>query len=365
MIRTQFERSFSPPEIIKLVTALGSDPPRATSNGDLIFQTICHNPPHTGSYKLFYYQESGLFHCYTQCGDSFDIYELVKRVHHCNFGQALDFVQQTLGISFGQKIGFEQKISDDWEILDRYSQMLGLSQQQPPPPSYEPIPHGLLDLYPQVAPAEWMHEWITPEACKRFNIRFDVGRKEIIIPHYDHLGNLIGIRSRCLDEEAVAAGFKYIPTRIGNKDYRHTLRYNLYGLDKVKTAVQKYSKILLGESEKLALQCASFYGEDSFGVAVCGSNISTFQRDMIVGLGVKEVFLAFDKEYHKAYSEESDLYADKILKLAGLFTPYATTYVLWDSKDLLQYKDAPTDRGKEVLEQLMKEKFEITTNNMR
>lgn len=362
MLRSQFERTYTAPEIIKLVTALGSDSPRATASGDLIFQTICHNPPHNGSYKLFYYQESGLFHCYTQCGDTFDIYELIQRSRHCRFREALDFISNVLGISFGQRVGFEQQVTDDWEVLDRYSRLLGLKQTELAQPTYDPLPKSLLDFYPPVAPIEWFKDGITLEACRKYDIRFDISSNEIIIPHFDVSGNLIGIRSRTLDEEKVAAGFKYMPTQLQGKDFRHTLRYNLYGLHKVKSAVQKYSKILLGESEKLALQCSSFYGDDNFAVSVCGSNISTFQRDTIVSLGVREVFLAFDKEYHEAFTEESDLYADKILKLASLFTPYATTYVLWDCEGLLGYKDSPTDKGKDVLERLMKTKFEVTTS---
>lgn len=113
--------------------------------------------------------------------------------------------------------------------------------------------------------------------------------------------------------------------------------------------------------EKAVLQSESFYGSNNFTVAVCGSNISTIQRDLILGLNVREVFIAFDKEFHEAYSDESDNYAERILRLAGMFTPYVTTYVLWDTEGLLGYKDSPTDRGQEVLEKLMKGKFEVET----
>lgn len=362
MLRKHTERTYSPPEIIKLVTALGSDPPRATATGDLIFQTICHNPPHQGSYKLFYYLDSGLFHCYTGCGDSFDIYTLIQRSRHCGFRESLDFIQTVLGITFGHRIGFEQQTTGDWEILERYSRMLGLSQVPVSAPEYDLLPSSILDLYPRAAPVEWEKDGITSEVCRQYNIRFDVSRNEIIIPHFDMNGQLIGIRSRTLDQEKADSGYKYFPTQLEDRDFRHTLRYNLYGLDKALPAVKRYSKILLGESEKLAMQCSSFYGSDSFAVSVCGSNISTFQRDMVVKLGVREVFLAFDKEYHEAYTEESDNYADKILRLASLFTPYATTYVLWDCKNLLGYKDSPSDKGKDILEQLMREKFEVTTS---
>ena len=40
--------------------------PEYTSFG-LISSTICHNMPGQGSRKLYYYENSGLFHCYTGC----------------------------------------------------------------------------------------------------------------------------------------------------------------------------------------------------------------------------------------------------------------------------------------------------------
>lgn len=340
------------------MSALGSDPPRVAASGDLIFQTVCHNPPHQGSYKLFYYKDSGLFHCYTQCGDSFDVYELVQRSRHCSFTEALSFIQSTLGLNLTRKVGFETPLSSDWDLLERFSTF---GVKTPPPPEYTPLPMELLDLYYPCAPEGWVSEGITPETCKRFNIRFDIGKDEIIIPHFDRDGKLIGIRSRTLDAEKVAIGLKYMPTQMGDHDYRHTLRYNLYGLHRSLPAIKRTHKAIIFEAEKSVLLCDSYYKDNSFAVAVCGSNISTFQRDMLISLGVREVFLAFDKEYHEPYSDESDTYADKILKLASLFTPYASTYVLWDTQGLLSYQDSPADRGQQVLEQLMKTKFEVNT----
>ena len=109
------------------------------------------------------------------------------------------------------------------------------------------------------------------------------------------------------------------------------------------------------------MQSYTMYKEGSFTVALCVSNISTIQRDIVLSLGVKEVFLALDKEYEEAYTSEADQYADKLIRLAGMFTPYVTTWILFDTQGLLRKKDSPTDRGRKVLEELMKTKFEIET----
>lgn len=48
--------------------------------------------------------------------------------------------------------------------------------------------------------------------------------------------------------------------------------------------------------------------------------------------------------------------------LAKRISPYCNTYILRDRKGLLGEKDSPFDRGKNVLEELMKDKKLVTTD---
>ena len=49
-------------ELIKVVCSLGSLPPKKTSKGELIFQTICHNKPSPdNSWKLYYFPPDGKY----------------------------------------------------------------------------------------------------------------------------------------------------------------------------------------------------------------------------------------------------------------------------------------------------------------
>lgn len=353
-------RLLTPDEVTQIVTQLGSAPPRSSPDGRaLIFQTICHNPPQQGSYKLYYYLDNGSFHCYTHCGDSFDVYELVKRSKGCSFYQALLFIQGVLGVALERKTGIQRKLVDDWQLIEKYTPHL-VQPQQP----LREYPLSVLDYYRAVYPVQWLRDRIPPHAMDQFHIRYDPIKNEIIIPHFDLSGRLVGIRSRLLDSSAIAAGFKYMPTSLESSDgsdFRHLLRNNLYGLYQNLHAIQNIGKAVIFEAEKSVLQCAGYYGVNNFTVAVCGSHVSRWQRDTLLSLGVREVFLAFDKEYHVAFSPESDAYAEKILNIASLFAPYITTYVLWDVDGLLGYKDSPSDRGRDTLEQLMLKKFEVTT----
>lgn len=364
--RSQIRRDFTTEQIAKLVCSLGSDDCREDSTAPdhpLIFQTICHNPAHTGSYKLYYYPDSKQFHCYTECSCNFDVYELVMRSRKCSFFEALQYVQDTLGLQGEERTGFFEREEEpeppvDWEMYERYAKYI---EDQPEIETIEPISESILDYYPKAYPVEWTGEHISHQAMDRFGIRFSPVDNEIIIPHRNMDGELIGIRSRTLNKEKVALGNKYMPTVLEGRDFRHPLRQNLYGLDVCKDCISRIHKIMLCEGEKSALQSYSYYGENSFTVAVCGSNVSSIQRDLILKLGVNEVFIAFDKEYHVAYSDESKAYVDKLLRIAAIFVPYVTTYIVADTDHLLEYKDSPTDRGKEILETLLKRKWEVET----
>lgn len=360
MFQNNIKKDYTDEEIIKIVLAIGSEDWRKGINGELIFQTVCHNQNGGGSYKLYYYPDSHLFHCYTDCGDSFDVYELICRNHKCSFGEALGFINTLLGLSHSRPAGFvaaPNTFTDDWAILTKYARQEKIFQ------TYEPVfyPSTLVDYYFQIYPVEWEAEGILPSSIDKYQIRYDLTNNKIIIPHFDPEGRLIGIRGRALNLIDIENKRKYMPVVLENKLLAHPTAYNLYGLYLNRLAIQRTQKVMIFEAEKSVLKCDGFYGSNNFTVATCGSNISRYQRDLILNLGVKEVFLAFDKEYHEPFTLESDLYSEKILNLAYKFCPYVTTYVLWDVDGLLRFKDSPCDQGQQTLEHLMKHKYEVLT----
>lgn len=356
MKKEPFKKDFTPEEIVQIVRDLGSEDYRRGSKGEYIFQTICHNKT-GGSYKLYYYPESCMFHCYTECAESFDIYGLVQKVQHCNFIAAYRYIYNFFGIKPKLQEGFSRKEElDDWDIIRRYQKRSVRSTSG----DQKIWPHSILDFYTNVAPIEWLSEGISREALRKYNIRFSISENKIIIPDYDEEGNLVGVRGRALNPEE-SLKEKYKPVVMAGNLLNYPTSQNLYGLYQNHETIKATHKVMLFEGEKSVMKCETFYPGNNFSVAVCGSQISQAQRDAILQLGVHEVFIAFDKEYETIPSDASVKYGDKLIKLAHMFSPFVTTYVLWDEKDLLQYKDSPVDRGQGVFESLMREKIEIKT----
>jgi DNA primase len=322
-----------------------------------MFQTVCH---HGDSHKLYYYEETKEFHCYTSCSENMDIYELVGRARKISFPQAVQFVAKTTGKTFGFGATVRESNSeliDDWDWINRLKKKEKKAIELP---EYN---NNVLDRFTPSLHESWFNEGISFETGEKFGIGyyFREGHEAITIPHYDINNRLVGIRRRSLIEEDLDNGKKYMPITIANKMYGHSLMFNLYNLNNSKQQISKLRKVIIYESEKSCLKNHSIYGEYDFSVATCGSNISEWQAQTLIKLGVEEVFIAFDKEYIDPRSKQAEIYLKKLLKISKKFTPYVRTFLILDVDGLLEEKESPIDKDKQTLEYLLKNKIEVST----
>ena len=131
----------------------------------------------------------------------------------------------------------------------------------------------------------------------KYNIRYSIVDNQIIIPHYDEYGNLIGVRGRNLNKDKVDEGKKYMPIFYEGKVLKHLTGANLYGLDKNKEMIEKHKTMILFESEKSVLQLDSMMPDHSIGVCVSGSSLTQYQLELIKKLSIDEVIIGVDKEF--------------------------------------------------------------------
>ena len=70
-------------QVAEIIEELGGNP---SIHGDVIMaDTICHNLPGEGSHKLYYYDNTKLLRCYTECHEYFDIYQLIVKAHEVQY----------------------------------------------------------------------------------------------------------------------------------------------------------------------------------------------------------------------------------------------------------------------------------------
>lgn len=191
------------------------------------------------------------------------------------------------------------------------------------------------------------------------NICYNPSGQAIVIPHYDENGFLIGIRERTLIKENEVYG-KYRPTYLNKQMYNHPLGFSLYNLNNSKNNIKILKKAIVFESEKSCLLYSSYFGiENDISVAVCGSNISNYQINLLTKLGVEEVIIAFDKQFKIKGDLEFNRWTKKLTDIDKKYRKYVKISFMFDKNDILQYKSSPIDEGKDKFIKLYEERFSL------
>lgn len=321
----------------------------------LICPTICHNPIHEAeSMKLYWYQNNKIFRCYTECDEAMSIFELYRKYMIINqypitLEEAENYVKQFLKhiiITSRKASTFEADIekyrfTNNIPILDSYSKTA-------------------LDCFIKYYHPLWLKDGITREAMDKFNIRFSLGQNKIIIPHFDINGRLVGIRGRALEKEEIEECGKYRPVQIGNILYTYPLQFNLYGIYEHKEGIKKRRTAIIAEAEKSVMLDDGYYGDLSNCVACCGSTFNKYHISLLTDiLGANEIIIALDKEYPDWKSEKAKKYRLKIERMCRKYLNQASFSYIWDFDNLLDEKDSPFDKGKDVFEELLKNRIKV------
>lgn len=323
------------------------------------FPTCCHNlEPEEGHQhaKLYYYKENNMFRCYTACDGVFDIFQLIIKMEELR-GNEITLPQaiKVAGFEMEDTRDLSEDKKDDKKSLEYFSKMQNLTVV--PQHVYKGYDRQILENYSDNKEylLPWSNEGITYEALEAFNIRYDVINMAIVIPHHDVDGNLIGVRGRFMAEDSKA---KYMPLTFGGQVMAHPIRGNLYGLHENKNVIQKHKTAIIFESEKSVLKFSSYFGhENNFSVATCGNKVSQEQIQLLQNLGVKQVVLAFDKDYTDSTGRV--IVQSNYEQIAKRLSLYFNTAIIMDFGTLLGYKDSPIDRGKSVFEELFKYRYYV------
>ena len=345
--------------IFELLTEWGGDP-EYTEFG-IVSATICHNNIGEGSHKLYYYSNSTLFQCYTGCG-SFDIFELTINIFRIqkhidiDLNEAVRYVAARFGIYIHAKQD-EGYNSLDWKILNSYDKYEDFELKDYHITLKEFDATILSRLNYNITITPWLNEGITQEVLDNALIGYYPGGAQITIPHFDANNRFIGLRGRALCEDEADKYGKYRPVKINKQLYNHPLGMSLYGYNWNKEAIRKIGKAIIFESEKSVLLYASYFGwENNIAVACCGSNISMYQIQLLLDLGVNEIIIAFDRQFKEVNDEEFKTLTNNLKKIHYRYKNYAVISFIFDKNMITGYKDSPIDNGADIFLKLFKER---------
>lgn len=346
--------------IFELLQEWGGEP-EYTSFG-IICSTICHNRPTEGSRKLYYYENSGLFRCYTGCDSVFDIFELAMKIMKIQFNIEFDLNDaiQMIAYKFNISGSVVEVKTADWEIFKKYSRIQNIEttniKQQIVLKEYDNSILNNLNYKVTIKP--WLDEGISKESMRRAVIGFYPGGNQITIPHYDENNRFIGLRGRTLSTLEAERFGKYRPLTINKQLYSHPLGMNLYNLNNSKKNIKNIEKAIIFESEKSTLQYQTAFGFDNdISVACCGSNISLYQIDMLINNGAKEIIVAFDRQFKELGDKEFKHLTTNLTRINDKYKNYVNISFIFDKNKITSYKASPIDEGKEKFLTLFKERI--------
>lgn len=359
--KNELKESLTIDQVFEFVAEIGGEPIMEKGGSVIMAKTICHNHIGEGSHKLYYYGNTHLFKCYTDCGDTFDIYELVMRAkilagEQWSLPKSIAYVARYFGISAEDENDFENTEQlEDWSIFKKYkktdedkkSQIVQLKIFDKDTLKNLPRPHIL----------PWEEEGILSEVMNKRGICYDPCYEGIVIPHYNIDNELVGIRERTLIKENEIYG-KYRPAIINGQMYNHPLSFNLYDLNNSKEAIQVMKKTIVFEGEKSPMLYASYFGEENnIAVASCGSALINYQVKLLLSLGVKEIIIAFDKQFKEIGDDEWKRWTKKLKDINMKYGKECQISFMFDKWDMLGYKDSPIDKGPDIFMELFKRRI--------
>ncbi len=346
-------------QVFSLLAALGAEPQQKEDY--IMSRTICHGG---NSHKLYYYDNTKLFRCFTECSESFDIFQLVIKIHQLDgdknysLNQAYYYIVNFFGISIENK-NFEnnEEVLEDWKILNNYNKILDNYNNKKV--EFKNFDDKILEYLPHPRILPWEQENITQEVMKRHKICYNPSTAAIVIPHFNQDNVLIGIRERTLIKDNEIYG-KYRPMYLNHIMYNHPLGFNLYNLNFSKNNINLIKKAIIFEGEKSCLLYASYFGEENdISVAVCGSALSSFQVKLLLDLEVEEIIIAFDKQFKELGDKEHTGWVKKLKDINKKYSQYVKVSYMFDKENLLDYKDSPIDKGPETFMTLFDKRISL------
>lgn len=358
--KLEIRNSLTVENVFELLQEFGGDP-EYTDFG-IISATICHNPVGTGSRKLYYYQNTKLFQCFSSCG-SYDIFELVIKVFEIQKSQTYDLNQAVRWIAakYGINGRQEETVEDsmeDWLYLANYNRIQELEPSTAIVQLKEYDTAILKRFNYEVKLTPWLNDGISQLAIDHSMIGYYPGGDQITIPHFDVNGRFVGLRGRGLCASETELYGKYRPLKVNQQWYNHPLGMNLYNLNNSKDNIKRMKTAIIFESEKSTLQYQTMFGfENDISVACCGSSITAFQIQQLIDVGANEIVVAFDRQFQEIGDDEFKRLKVKLIKLYNKYKNYVLISFIFDKNMITSYKASPTDEGQEKFLTLFNERI--------
>lgn len=261
-----------------------------------------------------------------------DFFAVIEYFKECNFNEAIRYVCKICNLRYSgsKKIGVE---SSGYNFLKQYVQSLNKNKRE----EYieKTLDEETINRFVKCNSVQYENDGVSELTQEKFELCYDVLDNRIITPIRNDDGKLITFKGRTCNKDYKMYG---IPKFLYYYPF-HGERY-LYGLYENYFDILNADKVFIFESEKAVMQCDSMGFNNA--VSVSKKTISDIQVKKLLKLG-KALVVAFDK----------DVTLGEIEFECKKFNGLTDVYYIYDTLDLLDKKESPTDKGVEVFKKLI------------
>lgn len=272
------------------------------------------------------------YYCFG-CHAGGTVINFIQHIENVSYFEALKMLSDEFGIK-----PFNKKKSKTYEILkkaNRSSKLLDIK--------HPILNEDILNKYSKEPIKEWISEGISQKIMNRYQVMYDKSGDRIVYPVYDINGDLINIKGRTLCDDHKILGIpKYMNYyKIGDMDY-------FQGLNLKKKLIQESGEMIIFEGLKSCMKADGYQYYNS--VSSETSVLNSYQIRLILKMKCNVVV---------AYDNDVDYTIPKIKKSLDILAQYTNVFVIQDVDHILgdaKDKLSPVDKGKEVWEELYKNK---------
>lgn len=341
--------------------------PRPHGTNPIMYKSGCHNVDFSrAKYNLAYYPENRSFYCFSECQKSFNILDLVKTRFELigeskSTYKCVQWICDVCSIPFDFTDTEQKVIEYDWR-KDMYKYRKG--KKHIDSREIKVYNDDVLEYFPKVWHEDWLSYGISEQTLDKFNIRWYPYKQQIVIPCYNHLGQLVGARVRNMNEQVIEEGTpRYMPLFFLNSDdMKFPTNSILFGEYQNEAEIRKQKCCYLCESEKSVLRLDTLMNGKGIALGMMGSALSDVNVKYILSLGINRLCILADSDFHEMNEDDKDWvkFEQKILKLCDKFTPYCKVEVIFNNIGIRDaYKWSVTDFTMEQFKEMWKNRVRV------
>lgn len=266
-----------------------------------------------------------------------DLFALVQETKKITFAETMKYLHSLLGLKYTFKKEEKKEEVVKYDPLAIFKKAASKKKcRNVLDCTFEALDESVLtDLVPMIH-IDLLREGIMPWTVKKFGLAYSYRFKRTIFPHRYINGELMGWNGRSSIQDCELLGITKYYISPGMK------KICPYGLYENYTDIEKAGYCVIYESEKSVLKRDS--KGDSTGLAISGKSMSDEEVRLVLGLDVKEIVIALDK----------DVDVNEIRHLCEKFFRFKRVSYIYDKWGLLNGKDSPADACNKIYDFLFK-----------